>query len=144
MLPSWQGRHGRAGAAFEARTARQHDDGCGEVPCSRHVLLIGRVTVVARGRWTLQPLSESACCVPLHPRHDLLVGVLGVDRCRVAEPLRDDLGGLAGLQTEGRKSMTQIVLVPMSAQAGLCRGPRYADRVVNSLVGGVEIVKLSA
>ena len=70
---------------------------------------------------------EYTCCFGLHPWQDVLVGVDGEHRVAVTEPFTDNLDWYPGFDEQRAMGMTQVVVVPTSAQARLCRPGRYAD-----------------
>ncbi len=68
----------------------------------------------------------------------MLVGLHRERDVGVPEPLADDLEGDAVLDEQTPVGVAKIMIVPMSAQARLCRPWRYADVEETCLAGGFE------
>lgn len=61
---------------------------------------MSQVAIVDPGRRPLHPLTEPPGHLTLHPRHDLLLRILGGGRGRVTERFGDDLGELTATGQE--------------------------------------------
>ena len=73
--------------------------------------------------------------VPRDGRLDVAVGVERDLDAGVAEAFLDHLRMDSRFQSEGRSGVSEVVLVPTSAQPRLCRPPRYADFGLRGVAG---------